>query len=101
MVDLLIIKKDFPIIGSQLLHQHSKVAVSSNENDPNGLDSHEDVTCDCPPRSKVPDRLNKLPFEATNENVSKMRECLLQSYAVLTFKCMSTSSAPANEWAPT
>ena len=55
IVDILIINKDFPTNGSQLPHQHSEVAVSSNENDPNKLDSHEDVTCDCPPRSKVLD----------------------------------------------
>ena len=85
MVDLLIINKDFPTIGSQLPHQHSEVAVSSNENDPNRLDSHKDVTCDCPPRSRVPDRPNKLPFEATNTNVSKMRDWLLQRYAASTF----------------
>ena len=54
MVDLLIINKDFPTFGSQLPYQHSEVAVSSNENDPNGLDSYEDVTYDSPPRSKVP-----------------------------------------------
>ena len=50
MVHLLIINKDFPTIGSQLLHQHSKVVVSSNENDPDKLHSHDDVTCDCPPQ---------------------------------------------------
>ena len=48
-------------------------------------DSHEDVTCDCPPRSKVPDRPNKLPFKATNANVSKMRDWLLKRYAASTF----------------
>ena len=78
IVDLLIIKNDFPTIVSQLPHQNSEVAVSSNENDPNGLDSHEDVTCDCPPRSKVPDRPNKLPFETKDANVSKIRDLLLQ-----------------------
>ena len=38
-VNLLIINKNFPIIGSQLPHQHSEVVVSSNENDPNKLHS--------------------------------------------------------------
>ena len=36
-MSLLIINKDFLIIGSQLPHQHSVVIVSSNENDPDKL----------------------------------------------------------------
>ena len=85
MVDLLITKKDVPISRSQPPHQHSEVAVSSNENEPNGLDSHEDVTCDCPPSSKVPNRPNKLSFEATKANVSKMRHWILKRYTASTF----------------
>ena len=85
MVDLLIINKDFPTIGYQLPHQHSEVAVSSNENDLNGLDLHLDVTFYFSPRSKVPDLPNKLLFEATNENVNKMLDWLLQRYTASTF----------------
>ena len=57
MVDVLIISKYFPSIGSQQPHQHSKVVVSSSENDLDKLHSHDDddVTCDFPPRSRVPD----------------------------------------------
>ena len=86
IVDLLIINKDFPTIGSQPPRQHSEVAICSNTDDPAKLHSQDDsVFCDCPPRSKVPDQLTKLPFKATVENVSKLREWLLQRYAASTF----------------
>ena len=73
MVDLLIINTNFPTIGSQLPHQHSEVAVSLNENYLDKLHSHDDdITCYCLPRSKVPNRQNRLPFEATSANMSKI-----------------------------
>ena len=84
MVKLLIINRDFPTIGSQLPHQHSKVVANLNEKDQSKLKSHE-VTCSCPTRSKVPDKPRKLPFKASSENISKMREWLLQRYAASTF----------------
>ena len=101
MVGLLINNKDFPIIGSQLPHQHSEVVVSSNENDVNRLYSHDDdITCGCPPSRQVPYRPNKLPFEATNADVRKMRDWLLQKYAASTFNVclpLQQMSAPPLE----
>ena len=82
MVELLII--NFPTIGSQLPHQHSKVVANLNEKHQSKLNSHE-VTCSCPTRSKVPDNLYKLPFNATSKNVSKIRDKFLQTYAASTF----------------
>ena len=84
MVELLIINREFPIISSQLLHQHSKVVANLNKKDQFKLNSHE-VTCSCLTRSKIPNKPCKLPLKATNENVSKMREWLLQRYAASSF----------------
>ena len=84
MVELLIINKDFPTIGSQLPHQHSKVVANLNEKDQSKFKSHK-VTCSCPTRSKVPDKPCKLLFKATSENVSKMHEWLLHRYAASMF----------------
>ena len=94
MVDLLIINKDFDTTGSQLPHQHSEVVVSSNENDPKTMHSHnDDVTCNCPPRSKVPDQPNRLPFEAANANVSKkMGQGLLYQLQGLMYVHINRSS---------
>ena len=64
MVKLLIINIDFPTIGSQLPHQHSKVIANLNKKDQSKLNT----ICSCPPRSKVPDKTGKLPFKATSEN---------------------------------
>ena len=61
MVELLIINRDFPAIGSQLPHQHSKVIANLNEKDQSKINSHE-VTCSCPTRSKVSDKPFKLMF---------------------------------------
>ena len=84
MVELLIINREFPIISSQLLHQHSKVVANLNEKDQSKLNSHE-VTCSCLTRSKIPNKPCKLRLKATNKNVSKIREWLLQRYAASTF----------------
>ena len=84
MLVILIINRDFPIIGSQLPNQHSKVVANLNEKDQSKLNLHE-VTCSCPTRSKVPDKPCKLSLKAKSENVSKTNEWLLQRYAASTF----------------
>ena len=88
MVELLIINRGFPTIGSQLPRQHSKVVANLNETDQFKLNSRE-VTCSFPTITKVPDKQRKLSFKATSKNVSKMREWLLYKYSASTFKYMS------------
>ena len=72
MIDLLFIKKDFPIIKSQPHCHHSEVALSLNTDDPlTGLS----INCGYQPESKVPDRPAKLPSEAiVKESLSQILE---------------------------
>ena len=97
MVDLLMINKDFPRIGSCADDSggSSPAAVSPDHNKADGYirelnagctDPHEDkISCDCAQRSSIPDRPTSLPFPPIPENNAKMREWLLQRYASSTF----------------
>ena len=97
MVDLLMINKDFPRIGSCADDSggSSPAAVSPDHNNADGYirelnagctEPHEDkISCDCPQRSSIPDRPTSLPFPPIPENNAKMREWLLQRYASSTF----------------
>ena len=45
-------------------------------------------TCNCPKRELPPTRPKELPFEPTEENNSKMKQCLLDRFSASTFnKC--------------
>ena len=69
--------------------------MGSNETDPNKLHSHDDdITCDCTPRSKVPDLSNSLTVEATSTNLSKMREWLLKRYPATIFNAYPHKPLP-------
>ena len=68
-IQLGIIPKGFPKIGS--------ADVSTIE--------HVENSCGCPTRTLPPSRPGKLPFEATPENNTKMREWLIHRYAASTF----------------
>ena len=68
-IQLGIIPKGFPRIGS--------ADVSTIE--------HVENSCGCPTRTLPPSRPEKLPFEATPENNTKMREWLIHRYAASTF----------------
>ena len=90
MVDLLMINKDFPRIGSCADDSggSSPAAVSPDHNNADGyvrelnagcIDPHEDkLSCDCAQRSSIPDRPTSLPFPPIPENNAKM---LLRRYA--------------------
>ena len=75
MIDLGIIARNFPVIGSY-------PAIDSFTGRINSIDS---VCCDCPKRSAVPERPVKLPFDPVPANVPKMREWLINRYAGSTF----------------
>ena len=48
----------------------------------------DDVLCGCLPRTQPPKKPDKLPFACTTENIPKMKEWLLGTYAASTFnKC--------------
>ncbi len=97
MVDLLIINRHFPRIGSCAKDSDgsSPALAPQDHNNTDGYvralnagctDPHEDETsCDCPQRSSIPDRPTSLPFPPTAENNAKMREWLLHRYASSTF----------------
>ena len=86
-VDLIIVNRNFSTVGFQLSHQHSKVVANLNQKDQSKLNSQK-ITCSCQTRSK-------LQFKATSENVSKVREWLLQRYAASTFN--TCSHKPVNQ----
>ena len=108
MRDLLIIDNEFPTIGG------CNVSVTNNKmsNQSNpcinvraltaGCERpHEDlVTCGCPQRTVVPERPASLPFEATPENNSKMRQWLLDRYAGSTFNTCPHRALPCMSGPP-
>ena len=90
MLDLKIIDKTFPSIGSfHRRDNHSgmpKVNVSIRALSSGCGHPHDDLpSCDCPQRTTPPVKPNKLPFDPTPENNGKMREWLLERYASSTF----------------
>ena len=73
----------------------SEISVSSNENDPVKLHSHDDdITCDCTPMSKVPDLSNSFTVEATSTNLSKKCEWLLKRYSASIINAYSHKPLP-------
>lgn len=97
MVDLLMINRDFPRIGScaensadsspvETCQANSNIDGYVRELNAGCADPHgETAPCDCPQRSSVPDRPKSLPFSPIAENNEKMREWLLHRYASSTF----------------
>ena len=83
MKQLKIIPPDFPKVGSACSMDIQPIEPS----EPSEEDTQQ-TTCTCIPRTATPGRPEKLPFDATPENVQKMEEYLLKRYASSTFnKC--------------
>ena len=88
MMDLGIIPRDFPAVGSFWLDDsdldHS-VNLSAIQDGKEPSSSIEHVSCSCPQRTSVPSRPDKLPFEPVSSNIAKMRQWLLDRYSSSTF----------------
>ena len=69
MKQLFIVPPDFPSVGSATLN----------------IDTLQDEICSCPKRTPPPGPPVKLPFEATPDNIPKMKEYILNRYASSTF----------------
>ena len=97
MKDLLIIDKQFPIIGSvappdkdKKVNEFSIRALSAGCGHP-----HEELpTCNCPQRTVVPDKPKSLPFAPIPENNAKMKQWLLDRYASSTFNTCPHRALP-------
>ena len=70
LIQLGVISKDFPRIGSA----DGECAVDSSS-----------APCGCPVRSLPPDRPSALPFPPIQENISEMRQWLIERYSASTF----------------
>ena len=77
MEQLRIISPDFPKIGG---------AVQAAIDDKSSMANYE---CGCPIRQKAPPRPKDLPFEPIEDNISRMKQCLLDRNAASTFdRCL-------------
>ena len=84
MEQLGIIGHDFPRIG---------LATIGSVRDTLAKDERGHAPCGCPSHEKPPPLPDKLPFPATEENVGKMKQWLLDRYASSTFnRCPHRSS---------
>ena len=76
-----IISKSFPRIGD-----HSINTISGKNDSPTKTYSHnKSCNCDCPKREKPPLPPTTIPFPATPENHSKLKEWILNHYKSSTF----------------
>ena len=97
MKELLIIDRQFPIIGSAA---PSVKSIKPNEFSIRALSAgcghpHDDLpTCNCPQRTVVPDKPKSLPFDPIPENNAKMKQWLLDRYASSTFNTCPHRALP-------
>ena len=83
LIQLGVIPKDFPRLGGAIA-DHEVGGVTSRDT----LGEIELAECGCPKRKPPPPKPKELPFPATQENVSRMKEWLLKRYASSAFnKC--------------
>ena len=102
MVDLLVVGKDFPSIGSaktpchpvvhpgqhRVAPPHSPRLSVASQHEMNAgcvANSACDDPCDCPQREVVPPLPERLPFNCVPENIAPMKQWLLDRYAASTF----------------
>ena len=86
MLSLGIVNHEFPSVG-QFMNPSTQPS-KPDVDQPTSSDIFEtnvEVTCDCPRRTPVPPRPTRLPFECTEENIPKMRDWLLTTFAGSTF----------------
>ena len=83
-IELGIIDKDFPSIGS------GAGEVSINSCDSAG----EDGKCSCPERTPTPPPPSELPFPATEDNIPKLKQWILDNYASSAFNCCQNQKLP-------
>ena len=97
MKKLFIIDNQFPIVGhvsptpeNKKQNEFSVRALSAGCGHP-----HDDLpTCNCPPRTVVPDKPKSLPFDPIPENNAKMKQWLLHRYASSTFNTCPHRALP-------
>jgi hypothetical protein len=82
MVQLQIIPRSFPRVGGARECSIGQIKVDA-------VDITEPVqaACGCPCRTKAPAKPDALPFQASLENVDKMKLWLLERYASSSFNC--------------
>ena len=70
LIQLKVIPRDFPKIG-----------IAPAQHEVGGVDTADEEfeECVCRKRTLPPPKPNKLPFEATKDNVSKMKECEIEA----------------------
>ena len=97
LIDLFVVDKNFPIIGSCLpTSQGERLYNTSSYSDPVSfsvralnlgclMENGEEKPCSCPQRSAVPLKPSSLPFTPVPENIEKMKKWLLKRYASSTF----------------
>ena len=80
MIELGIVPRDFPSIKP--LSSIDQVGHATSTVD---IDSIEEESCTCLPRTPVPEMPQELPFECVPENNDKMKEWILKHFASSTF----------------
>jgi hypothetical protein len=90
-VDLGLISPSFPLFGESCTDSSAVVDTSPCNNDTVG-DNNE--KCTCPPHSLPPPMPENLPFPATEENVGRLKQWLLDYYAASTFNVCPHSQLP-------
>ena len=90
-INLGIINKDFPSIGSN----DDKVTVNNCDQ------AGEGGQCSCPKRTATPPAPSQIPFPATLENVTRLKQWILDHYASSAFNCCQNQELPlVNDTAP-
>jgi hypothetical protein len=89
MLDLRIVDSRFPEVGRSAAYVEGAYPATKLVNFPvesvANVNAHEEASCQCPQRSAVPARPEKLPFTPLPENIPKMKKWLLDRYASSTF----------------
>ena len=97
-VDLGIVPAQFPIVGEIPAQANHPIAPKANcasfSQDTTPLD------CNCPRRAKLPPLPTSLPCSATEENISKLKQYLLDYYKSSTFNTCEHQPLPMMEGPP-
>ena len=92
MLELGILSGNFPAVGQfsqeQVAITHATLSTGTGDTDTGTI-------CDCPKRSPVPPRPEKLPFAPIPENNGKMRDWLLDRFKSSTFNTCPHTPLPA------
>lgn len=94
MLDLGILGRNFPTVGQ--FNEKQGISIQATLSTGSGnTGNNTDNTCQCPKRSSVPPRPDKLPFAPIKENNAKMKEWLLDTFKSSTFNTCPHTPLPA------